>query len=159
MPRPSIKQRFVTDVMHHVGPLRSYQKMDDAVIELHRANQSGAPVIDEAGVCIGILTQTDIEEYRELQERLAARDESVVDEIFETDAFGQRRTGNSRFDLVSRHLTSPVITVSNCDSCENALAVLDRNPNVHHLVVVDEVHHPLGILQAADLYDCRITVS
>ncbi len=157
--RLPIKQRFVTDVMHHVGPLRGYHKMDDAIIELHRANQTGAPVIDEAGTCIGILTQTDIEEYRELQERLAARDETVVDEIFETDEFGQRRAGNSSFDLVSRHLTSPVITVSNDDSCETAHSALGRNSNVHHLVVVDESNHPLGILESADLYDCRITVS
>ncbi len=149
-------KHFVSELMHHVTPIHGYQKMDDVIKELEKANESGAPVVDEMGRCLGILTESDIKKYRDIQERYENRDESVVDEIFETDEFGQRRAGNCDFELVSRHMTAPVVTISHSRSCKKAQELFDSNKEIHHLVVVDETERPLGILVARDLLNCEI---
>jgi nucleotide-binding universal stress UspA family protein/CBS domain-containing protein len=143
--------RFVTELMHHVAPIRSYEKMEDVIPELAQANQTSAPVINEIGCCQGILTQSDICQYHELKKRFEARDETVIDEIFETDEFGQRRAGNWDFDRVHRHMTSPVVTISNDAKVQTAQKLLESQTTIHHLVVIDDENHPIGILDAEEL--------
>ena len=139
---------YVTEVMKDAPPIHRFDKMTDIVSELAKARQTGAPVVDEIGACVGILTSSDIDRYHDLKQRLAARDETVVDEIFETDEFGQRRAGNCDFEQVHRHMTSPVITIDNGQTCLAAAETFQQNPEIHHLVVVDERNRPQGILEA-----------
>jgi CBS domain-containing protein len=148
-------QHFVTDVMHQVQPIHGFEEMDKVIMELNRANETAAPVVNEMGVCTGILTNSDIAKYRELQERFEKRDETVVDEIFETDEFGQRRAGNCDFNQVHRHMTSPVVTISNKEPCQKAQELFDQHKEIHHLVVIDERDHPVGILETRDLAECK----
>ncbi len=148
-------RHFVTEIMNHVRPIRSFDKMETITAELERANQTGAPVIDDSGCCIGILTKTDIEKYHELQERFAKRDATVIDEMFETDEFGQRRSTNLDFDQVRRHMTAPVVTISNAEPCQKARELFETNSNIHHLIVIDEAGHPIGIVATEDLKKCK----
>lgn len=148
-------KHFITDVMRHVRPIRGYQPMERVIGELDQAKQTGAPVVDEMGCCIGILTKSDIDKYLDLQQRYEARDETVIDEIFETDEFGQRRTGNCDFDQVHRHMTSPAVTIPNHETCQKAQLLFEHNSDIHHLVVIDEVEHPIGILTTGDLKECE----
>lgn len=148
-------QHFVTDVMYHVSPIRSFQPMEKVIGELDQARQTAAPVVDDMGCCIGILTKSDIDNYRELQKRYEERDETVIDEIFETDEFGQRRAGNCNFDQVHRHMTSPAVTITNIQTCQKAQLLFDHNSDIHHLVVVDESDHPIGILTTGNLKECK----
>lgn len=147
-------RHFVTDVMHHVSPIRSYQEMKPVIAELDQAKQTAAPVVDDNGCCIGILTNSDIERYCGLQKRYEDRDETVIDEIFETDEFGQRRAGNWDFDQVHRHMTSPVVTIATHEACQKAQLLFEHNSDIHHLVVVDDQEHPIGILTTEDLKNC-----
>jgi nucleotide-binding universal stress UspA family protein/CBS domain-containing protein len=148
-------KHFITDVMHHVSPIRGFQQMETVIAELDQAKQTGAPVVDDLGCCIGILTKSDIDKYRELQKRYEERDETVIDEIFETDGFGQRRAGNRDFDQVHRHMTSPAVTIANTATCQKAQLLFDHNSDIHHLVVVDDSEHPIGILTTTDLKECE----
>lgn len=147
------EKHFVTDRMHHVSPIHGFSKMENVIAELSLAKETGAPVINEMGSCVGILTESDIKKYRDVQQRFANRDESVVDEVFEVDEFGQRRAGSFDFDQVHRHMTSPVITISNTASCAKAVELFSSNHQIHHLVVVDERDCPVGILASRDLID------
>ena len=153
-PSTQEKKLFATDVMHIVCPIHAYDKMEDVIRELTQANESGAPVVDGMGACIGILTESDIDRYRELKRRFDARDETVLDEMFETDEFGLRRPTNHDFDQVHRHMTSPVVTISNQDSCDKAREAFETNPKIHHLVVVDQNDKPLGVIEAGDVKKC-----
>ena len=128
--------------MHHIIPIHGYDKMDVVISELENADATAAPVINEMGKCLGILTASDIKKYQDLQERYKQRDETVVPEIFEVDEFGQRRAGAFNFDQVHRHMTSPVTTISNLQSCRKAQELFDSNKEIHHLVVVDEMDRP-----------------
>jgi len=142
------KLQFVTDVMHQVPPIHAFDKMDDVLAQLEKADETAAPVVDELGRCIGILTSSDIEHFHVLLERFAARDESVVDEMFEVDKFGQRRATNLNFDQVQRHMTKEVVSVSNEQTVKDAIEVFEANPGIHHLVVVDEDKHAVGIVDS-----------
>ena len=148
-------QHFVTDVMRQVQPIQGFENMEDVIAEMNRAKDTAAPVVNEMGACIGILTNSDIAKYRELQTRYEQRDETVIDEIFETDEFGQRRAGNCDFHQVHRHMTSPVITISNKQSCQQAREKFQQHNEIHHLVVVDDRENPVGILGKADLSECE----
>jgi len=149
-------KHFVSELMHHVTPIHGYEKMDVVIAELEKAKQTAAPVVDEMGNCLGILTVSDINKYRDLQQRYEKRDASVVDEIFEVDEFGQRRAGASTFDQVHRHMTSPVVTITNSQSCRKAQELFDSNKDIHHLVVVDETQRPIGIVVSGDLLNREV---
>jgi nucleotide-binding universal stress UspA family protein/CBS domain-containing protein len=151
-PKP---QRFVTALMHHVDPIHRFDKMENVIAALDRAKETAAPVINDMGGCIGILTKSDIDKFRDLLERFKKRDPSVVSEMFEVDEFGQRRPGNDDFDQVHRHMTSPVVTIANSETCQKAIELFEANQDIHHLLVVDDLQHPIGILELQDLKECE----
>lgn len=142
---------FITKVMHHIVPIHEFEKIEEVLQVLDRTGETAAPVVDGAGKCIGILTTTDIEKYRSLKKRFEDRDESVIDEMFEVDQYGQRRAENDNFDTVGRHMTRGVISVSNSGAVTDAVGLLEKNPGIHHLVVMDEDMHAVGIVDALDL--------
>jgi nucleotide-binding universal stress UspA family protein/CBS domain-containing protein len=146
---------YVTEVMHSVAPVNSFESMDDVLESLTKARETAAPVVDGSGRCIGILTTTDIKKFRSLRQRLADQDESVIDEVLETDDFGQRRTSGSLFDQVGRHMTKDVISVRNNDSMQKAIELLNSNPTIHHLVVLDQEDRPVGIIDQLNVAGVR----
>lgn len=139
---------FVTDVMQSVRPIEGFEKMDDVLVELEKAGETAAPVVNLGGECIGILTKTDIERFQQLRQRYEERDPSVVDEIFEVDKFGHRRVSKRDFDQVKRHMTCPVVTISNTADVQAAKELFTAHPKIHHLVVVDDKNRPIGILDS-----------
>ena len=154
-PRKTKKTPFVTKFMHQVSPVHEFDPIERVVSELQIAGDTAAPVVDEFGVCIGILTTTDIQKYHELKKRFENHDESVLDEMFEIDEFGQRRPTNYDFDKVKRHMTSPVVTISSNETCQTASELFLGNPSIHHLVVVDESERAVGVVEPKDLAKCE----
>ncbi len=132
-PARLIKQRFVTDLMYHVLPLETSESMHEAIGELEAARQTAAPVVDRGGICQGILTATDIRRFR---------DSEASTEV-EADA------------MVQHWFSSPVITLSHHSTCHEAHEILSRNPDIHHLVVVNDEHQPLGVIDSDDIYTCQ----
>lgn len=153
--RKTKKTPFVTDFMHQVSPIHDFDSIEQVISEMQRAGETAVPVVDETGVCIGILTTTDIERYQELKKRFESHDESVLDEMFEIDEFGQRRPTNYDFDLVKRHMTSPVVTITNSEPCQAANELFLGNPSIHHLVVIDDSARAVGVLELKDLAKCE----
>lgn len=145
-------EQFVTESMNQVNPVQVTDEIAKVVAELDLARETAAPVIDDAGQTIGILTRTDIDKYHHLLDRYEKHDASVIPEMFQTDEFGQRRVDNLDFDQVRRHMTSPAITISNRETLDQARELLQRNPSIHHLVVVDENDFPVGILNAEAVF-------
>lgn len=121
------KRRFVTEVMHHIAPIHAEDHLESVVAELRAAKASAAPVVNQSGQCIGILTASDI-----------ARFES----------------GSGDGVTVGRYHSSPVITINANQTCRQAYELLQKNPKIHHLVVVNEQQQPLGILSTHDLGNC-----
>lgn len=155
-PKAEDRQSFVTEKMHSVAPVHAYETMESVLKSLNKAWETAAPVVDVKGKCIGVLTTTDIERFHDLQKRYEEKDESVIKEMFEVDEFGQRRTTNNNFDQVERHMTKNVISVRDNQSVEDAVDLFQANPKIHHLVVLDEDDHPVGIV---DLLDVDVVAS
>ena len=141
---------FVTEAMHQVKPLHQFDKMDDLIIQLKKARETAAPVNNGAGECIGILTSSDIDRYQELLKRFMEKDESVLGEIFETDKYGHRRVTDQNFDYVQRHMTKEVVSIRNSQSILEAVELFEANPNIHHLVVLDDDRKSVGIVDSSN---------
>jgi CBS domain-containing protein len=147
-------KHYVTEAMRQVAPIHAYDKIEEVLVELNKAGDTGAPVINALGKCIGILTTTDIERYQELLARYEAHDETVVSEMFGTDKYGLVRSGTHEFPQVKAHMTEDVIAVNVSDTIQTAIDVFDANPEIHHLVVVDEEGGPVGILDSEQIVRC-----
>lgn len=122
--RTDFKPRFVTEVMHHVAPIRSNEQMDSVVAELRAAKATAAPVVNADGLCIGILTETDM---------------------------GRFEAGRNRAATVEHFCSSPVVTILESQTCRQAEELLSENPSIHHLIVVTPQQVPLGVLGNKDL--------
>jgi nucleotide-binding universal stress UspA family protein/CBS domain-containing protein len=157
-----LKERFedihendhvVSEIMHRVDPIRGSGDIDDARAILNDSAATALPVVDDCGKCIGVLTETNLENYRDLKARYDAKDESVIDQIFEIDEFGQRRTNNTNFHTVKRHMTKDVVSLHGTDAIEEATALFDSRPKLHQLVILDENGHPIGIVDCQRVVD------
>ena len=145
------KSPFVTSAMSHIVPVHDYDQMSDAIEALTAARATAAPVINRLGSCIGILTESDIRRYQALNERLANHDESVLDEIFEIDEYGLRRGNQTKFYQVTKHMSSPVLSVPSDTTCFATEQLFAKDPDIQHLVVVDGSNRPIGVVTPAQL--------
>lgn len=121
-----VRQRFITDVMRHVTPIGAASSMTEVVAELESAHQTAAPVCDSQGVCVGILTATDIQSFK--------------------------KAGKKGF--VQEYYSSPVVTIMEDSSCQHAHQIFLENAKIHHLVVVNPQNQPLGVVESNDIYVC-----
>lgn len=149
--KKTFEEESVKQIMHQLRPVRSYDKIKQVLVKLEGVGQTAAPVVGDKGCCIGILTKADIAHFQALLKRFEDRDPSVIDEMFETNEFGLRRSINLDFDQVKRHMTSPVVTIMENQTVREAGELLASYPDIHHLVVLDESSSPIGIIDAADL--------
>ncbi|MFT5303062.1 MAG: universal stress protein A [Mariniblastus sp.] len=145
------RSRFVSDVMHQVSPVHSFDKMDDVLDKLNKSKESAAPVMNDVGKCIGILTTTDIEKYRSLVQRFQQKDETVIDEMFEVDKYGQRKPTNTNFDQVCRHMTTELVSIQIDKLVNDASSLFEAHPKIHHLVVLDDRGGAVGIIDSRDV--------
>lgn len=109
--------------------LRSDDPLVDAARVLDEARISGAPVVDAAGILVGVLSRTDL---------LHAR---------ATEQLWDRWPG-----LRVRHLMhSPPITATPGMSLDEAAGIMEHE-RVHRLVVIVPGHDkPVGVLSTTDL--------
>jgi predicted transcriptional regulator len=114
---------------------------------LTRAQVSGAPVVDDMGKCIGVLSATDILHWVDdgvPRNRAKAVDESVCHswKIFGNDA--------SPTDCVSGHMTGdPVVVRSSVGIGDLAQMMMDAR--IHRVIVVDHGGRPVGIVSSTDI--------
>ena len=109
--------------------------VDDSIEEaarlLHANSISGLPVVDAAGVLVGVISQTDI---------VGVLD-SPVGRVLRTQPSGFR---------VGELMTSPALTVPLTGSLREAARKM-VDSHVHRLVATDDAGRPVGVLSAMDL--------
>jgi CBS-domain-containing membrane protein len=115
---------------------------------LARDHISGAPVVDEAGCCIGVLSSTDFVRYLEKEEGAETPHCTLTADVvhgwqmIELEMLPQ--------DQVRNFMTpSPLTVAPNTSIVELARLMLEAH--VHRLIVVDEDLHPIGIVTATDI--------
>ncbi len=132
------KSPFVTSAMSHVLPIRQRDEMQDVITELAAANSNAAPVIDDDGKCIGILTETDIQNY--LSRWHENREQPKTGD-------GDQPKPDKTFHQVKMHMSSPVVTIATSATCRDAQQMFDDHSDIHHLIVTTDDGEPIGVLQ------------
>jgi predicted transcriptional regulator len=115
---------------------------------------TGAPVINELGKCVGVLSGTDFI-HSKAEDAYADRFSPCLhrSEVDRSYAIGEVRN-----DLVRKHMHPAVKTIG----VETPLLEAARNmcrEHIHRLIVVDEDAKPVGILTTLDLVATLIGVA
>jgi CBS domain-containing protein len=101
----------------------------EAVGVLDEKKITGLPVLDCAGVLVGVLSQTDLVRAR-ANPRLAQNWPGLA---------------------VGEIMTKPALTIPATAGLEEAARVMEER-RVHRLVVVDDKATPIGIISTSDLF-------
>jgi CBS domain-containing protein len=114
---------------------------------LSRARVSGAPVVDGAGRCVGVLSTTDFlgwvdEENPRSKPRTSRETACNSWQIFGSEA--------APTDCVSEYMTcDPVVVLPGVTIGDVAQKMLDAR--IHRVIVVDHSGRPIGILSTTDI--------
>jgi len=133
------------DVMSHsVVLIPREMSLPGAAHLLAQANVSGAPVVDEAGRCIGVLSTTDFLHFAEKGKTPAhAQAEPVYSwQIVNTECFPEE----SVEDYMNR---DPVTVAPRTRIGDIARMMIDAH--IHRVIVVNEMNRPIGIVSSTDL--------
>ncbi len=127
------------------------QKIGD-VARLFQENKiNSAPVIDESGRCVGIITSGDLVRFQsQLADAGARIDHGLSFELSQREPGGSLEIVQHPFDEAGRHMTSEVQTVDKATSLVQASKIM-CSQGVHHLIVLDDAEHPIGILSSLDI--------
>lgn len=115
---------------------------------LTRSHVSGAPVVDDAGRCIGVLSATDFVSWAEKGPG-AAKGPSASPGSFHT-AWQVVDIDDLPKDRVRSYMTSDPVTVAPATSI-GTLAHMMIDAHIHRLIVVDEHDRPIGIVSSTDI--------
>jgi CBS-domain-containing membrane protein len=142
----------VRDVMNpNVVEVRASQTMAEAAAVLAAHHISGAPVVDEQGRCVGVLSAADFV-HRENRQNvccepcLAGREHVLAHERAEEPVAIEAPDEEG----VRRHMTSAVQTIAADASMMEAARILCAQ-HVHRLPVVDERSRVVGMVTSLDL--------
>jgi CBS-domain-containing membrane protein len=123
----------------------SSTSLQDAARRLVESGISGAPVVDEAGRCLGVLSQTDLARF------VARREPPPMHEDEEFAADWQLSdVEDLPEDEVGRYLTRTVITAS-AQTPVSELAALMCDARVHRVLITAADGKVVGIVSSLDV--------
>jgi predicted transcriptional regulator len=109
---------------------------------------SGAPVVDNQGVCVGVLSAMDFVHWAE-KSNSAARPRSCLCESF-ANSWQIMAPDALPADAVANYMTpGPVTVATNVRVAELARMMLDAH--IHRVIVVDTHGHPRGVVSSTDI--------
>ncbi len=136
----------VRDIMNgEVVSVARHQSMADAAAIFSRHHISAAPVVDEAGKCVGILSASDFV-TRELDSREGAQSHELACE----DGDGMWRVVGNNMDLVGCCMQSAVQSVRADEFMLSAARIMSAQ-HVHRLPVIGCDERPVGIVSTMDI--------
>lgn len=142
----------VNDVMNrNVVTVRARQAMDEVAREFCRRNISAAPVVDEKGACVGILSATDFLRRASAADPLppSSRGQAPEHSRLVNDDEGAV-TPTDAGDVAGSYMTRTVRTV-NPQTLLLWAAMLMNQGHIHRVPVVDERHRVVGMISTMDV--------
>ncbi|MFO0913952.1 MAG: CBS domain-containing protein [Pirellulales bacterium] len=134
----------VEDVMRPaVVTVAAHETMEAAARQLATHEITGAPVVEESGRCVGVLSGSD---YVDREAGFHPVDELVCKDTLHSPFEVQRLSS----DRVEAHMSPTVQTISPKATLMQAARVMCVE-HIHRLVVLDDESRPVGILSALDL--------
>ena len=112
---------------------------------------NSAPVVDEFGKCVGVITSSDLVRYQsELPDVNARIDQGMSYDIEHSGPDGSIELVPHPYDEVRRHMTPFVQSISE-EASVSAAARIMCSQHIHHLVVLDGANRPVGVLSSLDI--------
>jgi CBS domain-containing protein len=125
-----------------------HMSLRDAARVLSRARITGAPVVDAAGRCVGVLSSTDFVRVAE-----TGGEAYTVHCTRPLGIDGNWQVVDLEFlpnDEVGWHMTRDAVTAP-ATARVTELARLMRRARIHRVVILDEERHPVGIVSSSDI--------
>jgi CBS-domain-containing membrane protein len=150
--RASTKPLFeltAADLMSR-DPITIPQQMSlqGAAHRLARAEVSGAPVVDEFGRCVGVLSTTDLVRYLDRGEGAARRRACDCYQVY--SPWQMIEVEKLPADEVKQYMTTDLVTAS----AQTRLGDLARSmldAHIHRVIVLDAERRPVGVVTSTDL--------
>ena len=138
----------IKDVMsNHVQTLMCDDTVQDAVALMIENKFSTIPVVDVHNKCIGILSRSDVTE-------IFLREDHELARVLDTDRLSmdwiQGSLETCEIRQVKELMTFDVAQIRQTQSIADACQEMAQN-KIHHLPVVDEDDHVVGILSTLDI--------
>jgi CBS-domain-containing membrane protein len=152
MPRTtqSLLELKAADIMSRdVITVPQQMSLQAAACLLAQAHVSGAPVVDEYGRCVGVLSATDLVHWVGRGEQAAKRRLDRASRYFCCD-WEVVSLKSLPPDAVSRHMTTDLVTAGP-DTGITELARWMRDAHIHRIVVTDDQGRPVGIVTSMDV--------
>jgi CBS domain-containing protein len=128
--------------------LPQHMSLRAAARMMNQARISGAPVVDDDGRCVGILSTTDLMRWMEKGGEAGKRYSNAAGcmctdwQVFDVEVLPQ--------DEVLRHMTTDVVSAKpETAITELARAMIDAH--IHRILITDNHNRPAGIVASTDI--------
>lgn len=149
---PSLGTTRVEDVMSStVFSVAPTDKIENVAKILEKHDVNAAPVVDSDNVCLGIITSHDMVEFEAMRREVESR--ARHGQAFDLAHYGDGDSASNLgrpIDEVAHHMSTNVETVG-VDSPLSRAARTMCQKHIHHLIVVDDANHPVGVLSSLDI--------
>jgi CBS domain-containing protein len=115
---------------------------------LYQQQISGAPVVDDSGRCIGVLSATDFVRWADRageQERVLRRDPGSCCADWQMMDLDVLPREEARWYMTA----DPVIVTRTAPVMDIARMMVDAH--IHRVIVVDGLRHPVGVVTSTDI--------
>ncbi|MGI9429191.1 MAG: CBS domain-containing protein [Bythopirellula sp.] len=148
--------RVVDAMSRDVVSISTNSTMAEAAEIFLRHHISGAPVVDEFGHCVGILSATDLmkAEYSQSGDGTT----SPAGEEFQLvgdDGVAPFHVEHVAKDYVVHHMSCAPQTIDFEQSLIDAARYM-QGGHLHRLIVLDEHAHPLGVVSSLDIVSALV---
>ena len=139
----------VSDVMaSHVQTVGRNQTMSEIAAIFAQHDLSSAPVVDELGHCVGVITASDFVKRENRMQQT-----SGIDAI-DSDGFRCVPVGA---DYVSHHMSEAVQSIDPGASLLIAARMMCAE-HIHRLLVIDDSQQPVGVVSTMDIIAAMVNV-
>lgn len=150
-----LKTLTVADAMsHNLITISNNSTLSEAADVLCEYRITGAPVVDECGRCVGVISGSDFI-HSKAEELEVTKVHHVLQRGSLMEPFSIEEV---RHDLVRSHMTPGVRTVGADVPLVQAARSMVKD-HVHRLIVLDQEGRPFGILTSLDLVSTLIGVA
>jgi CBS domain-containing protein len=143
-----VKALTVSDIMtRDVLVIPKSMSLRTAAHLLAEIHISGAPVVDENGACVGVISSTDFVHWADRERRVGRKpgQSDCVCTAWQMVEFDQLPA-----EVVSNYMTpDPVIVSPQMNLRDLARAMVDAH--IHRVIVTDDCKRPVGLVSSTDV--------
>lgn len=144
-----VKQVMARDVI----TIHEESSMSDAAQLLHNYGITGAPVVDDFGRCVGVLSASDF-----VQSRYEGHCHCAANVVGHADCSESPRAELLENESVRAYMSPHVQKIREHQSIAVAGRIMCHE-HIHRLIVVDRQGKPIGIISSLDLVSALVNAS